>query len=272
MELTVEALPGCNLPTGCFVGVRVGEVLKQGRYDPLCCYRFPALERQRNAKIDLYQHLGTCNAIVDPDTKGNNEVKFSGIEPGYSDLRLKVSTRPEASKPREERKTEVKKQAKTYLSRHQVEERLCIAVKALLAAQPDDPTEFLVEHLRESCPKAVEKKVKAAVRLPLPKILDGSSTPFSEYYKSYALQQVPPQAMQMTYKKFPRAERRDETVRSPPPQAKPAGVAPLQVPDGLRYKPTEQPTVDPPPDNNTAPADDFSAPPDFGNKKNKRQR
>jgi len=146
----VEALSGSSIPNGCFIGVRVGEVLKQGRYDPSCCYRFPALERQRNAKIDLYQHLGTCSALVDPEAKANNEVKVSGP----ADIRLKISTRPDASKPREERKTEVKKQAKDYLGRHRIEERLCTAVKALLASQPEDPTEFLVTHLRDSCDKA----------------------------------------------------------------------------------------------------------------------
>jgi len=163
----VEAVPGCSLPNGCFVGVRVGEVLKQGRYDPSCCYRFPATERQRSAKIDLYQHLGTCNAVVDPETNANNEVTISGSNTDGGELRLKVTTRTELSKAREERKVEVKKQAKDYLGRHCVEERLGNAVKALLAEQPENATEFLVAHLRESCPqKALDSTREAAPHAP----------------------------------------------------------------------------------------------------------
>merc|ERR1719198_1551157 len=109
MELRVETLPGCSLPSGCYIGVRVGEVLKQGRYDPQCCYRFPALDRHKKAKIDLYQHLGTCSADVDPEAKGNNEVKISASEPGLNNVRLKVFTRPEAVKP-QEKKTEASRE------------------------------------------------------------------------------------------------------------------------------------------------------------------
>lgn len=202
MELKVEAASGFSIPTGCFIGVRVGEVLKQGRYDPACCYRFPAQERQRNAKIDLYQHLGTCCAIVDPDSKGNNEVNVSGSDPGFKELRLKVSTKPETGKPRETRKVEVKKQAKDYLGRHRIEERLCTAVKALLSAQPDDPTEFLVAHLRETCPKTSPKAggaKKAARSTPCP----APVVPFADYYRKFALQQLPPSSWHKTYSMFP---------------------------------------------------------------------
>lgn len=227
MELRVEALPGYSLPNGCFVGVRVGEVLKQGRYDPTCCYRFPALERQRNAKIDLYQHLGTCSAIVDPESRANNEVKVAGADPGFGELRLKVMTRPEASKP-EERKTEVKKQAKDYLGRHRVEERLCNAVKALLAAQPEDPTEFLVAHLRESCPKAVATKATYATPFPAP------MQPFERYYRTHVLRETPLPVLQKTYSKFPPAAPRLQPTpaATPAPAVSPAPVAQVvDIPD-----------------------------------------
>jgi len=50
-----------------------------------------------------------------------------------------------------------------------------------------------------------------------------------------------------------------------------AGLGGAEVKETRSASGTSAP-ADPPPDNNTAPADDFSAPPDFGNKKNKRQR
>mmetsp|Transcript_15517 Transcript_15517/g.29037 ORF Transcript_15517/g.29037 Transcript_15517/m.29037 type:complete len:718 (-) Transcript_15517:56-2209(-) len=153
MELRVEAADGYNMPNGCFVGVRVGDILKQGKYDPACCYRFPAVERQRSAKIDLYQHVGTCCAFVDSDFRSNTEVRVSCMDPRYTEMRLKVHTKPSNnSKQREVKKMEVKKQAREYLGKHHIEERLSEAVKALLSSQPENPTEFLCQHLRSTCP------------------------------------------------------------------------------------------------------------------------
>lgn len=152
MELRVETADGCALPNGCYVGVRVGDVLKQGRYEPQRCYHFPAMERRRNAKIDVYQHVGTCVVAVDPGTKSMHEVTVTSTEPSFPATRLKVcvqSKSEEVSKQqREERTNALKNQAKDYLTKHSIEERLSEAVKALLKEQPDDPTEFLCRQLR----------------------------------------------------------------------------------------------------------------------------
>jgi len=155
MELRVETAEGCSLPAGCHVGIRIGDVLKQGRYEPQRCYNFPQVERRRTAKIDLYQHIGTCVVTVDPEAKSTHEVQVQTGDPDQ-DLRLKVNSRAvvgeEAkSKPsstRETRSQTMKLQAKDYLSKHSVEERLSEAVKALLKEQPSDPTEFLCRLLR----------------------------------------------------------------------------------------------------------------------------
>ncbi|CAE7911913.1 unnamed protein product, partial [Symbiodinium necroappetens] len=91
MELKVEAVEGFSLPNNCFIGVRVGDVLKQGRYEPHRCYHFPQLERRRNAKVDIYQHVGTCIVAVDPDTKSSHEVAVTSMDPSLPGSRIRVN-------------------------------------------------------------------------------------------------------------------------------------------------------------------------------------
>mmetsp|Transcript_16243 Transcript_16243/g.38357 ORF Transcript_16243/g.38357 Transcript_16243/m.38357 type:complete len:412 (-) Transcript_16243:29-1264(-) len=152
MELKVESVEGFNLPQNCFIGVRVGDVLKQGRYEPSRCYHFPQIDRRRNAKVDIYQHVGTCIVAVDPDTKSSHEVAVTSLDPALpgSRIRINVQTKNEDSKQhREERAKALKAQARDYLMKHNVEERLSEAVKALLKEQPADPTAFLCKHLSD---------------------------------------------------------------------------------------------------------------------------
>jgi len=153
MELRIEsAEDSSQLPSGCFVGVRIGETLKQGRYEPQRCYHFPQVDRRRNAKIDLYQHVGTCTVAVDPDAKSNHDVAVTSTNPSWPGLRLKVHVQSKSDdtekKQREQRVKSLKTQANDYLSKHNIEERLSEAVKALLKEQPSDPTEFLCRALR----------------------------------------------------------------------------------------------------------------------------
>lgn len=152
MELRVESAEGFRLPNDCYVGIRVGDVLKQGRYEPQRCYHFPRVDRQRNAKIDVYQHIGSCVVAIDPDTKAQHEVSVSSADPSVPSTKLlvNVQTRNDDSsskQQRDERTKALKNQAREYLSKHSIEERLSEAVKALLKEQPDDPTEFLCNHL-----------------------------------------------------------------------------------------------------------------------------
>lgn len=216
MELRVEAADGFNLPTGCFVGVRVGDILKQGKYDPACCYRFPAVERQRSAKIDLYQHLGTCCAFVDSDYRSNTEVRVSCLDPSYPEMRLKIHTKPgNTGKQREVRKMEVKKQARDYLGRHHIEERLSEAVKALLSSQPEDPTEFLCAHLRSTSLSTPGAKAPPTTKVPAPSNAKSPEiVPFAGYYRSFVSPKPPDSYMATVYAKFPTAARPTVTSAS----------------------------------------------------------
>eukprot|EP00435_Cladocopium_sp_Y103_P000168 s2088_g1.t1 len=96
--------------TACFIGVRVGDVLKQGRYEPQRCYNFPQLDRRRNAKVDIYQHVGTCMVAVDPDTKATHEVAVSSLDPETPASRIKIHVQAmsEENKQQREQRTKVK--------------------------------------------------------------------------------------------------------------------------------------------------------------------
>ncbi|CAE7327605.1 unnamed protein product [Symbiodinium natans] len=159
MELTVESVDGFSLPNNCFIGVRVGDVLKQGRYEPHRCYHFPQIDRRRNAKVDIYQHVGTCLVAVDPDTKSSHEVSVTSMDPALPGTRIRINVQAKTEDGRanrEERAKALKAQARDYLLKHNIEERLSDAVKALLKEQPKDPTNFLCNHLRAEAelPKA----------------------------------------------------------------------------------------------------------------------
>ncbi|CAE8676083.1 unnamed protein product, partial [Polarella glacialis] len=91
------------------------------------------------------------------------------LSPVSSDESPQVSVQSKSDEQgrqqREERTKALKNQAKDYLSTHNIEERLSEAVKALLKAQPSDPTEFLCRTLREGAPP-VEEKSKAPAKTP----------------------------------------------------------------------------------------------------------
>jgi len=176
MEIRVECLEGSNMPAGCYVGVRVGDILKQGRYEPQRCYNFPMIERRRNAKIDVYQHVGTCTVGVDPDARSMHEVNVQSTDGSSSNMKLKVNVQSTAcdlgaEKQRETRTKALKNQAKDYLSKYSVEEKLSEAVKALLKEQPADPTDFICRHLRG------EENPAATAAVKLPGVMLGPSSP-----------------------------------------------------------------------------------------------
>jgi len=211
MELRVESADGFSVPPGCYVGVRVGDVLKQGRYEPQRCYHFPQVERRRNAKIDIYRHVGSCVIAVDPDAKSVHEVDVSSTDPACSAMRLKVnvqSTTVDTGKQREARTTAVKNQAKDYLSKFGIEEKLSEAVKALLKEQPADPTEFLCRHLHGEKGKQSKSKVISSEKIsPVQPKKEVAVLPFTEYYKANGIPAAKPDFFSKLYAKFPPAPR-----------------------------------------------------------------
>jgi hypothetical protein len=167
MELRVESAEGTVLPKGCYVGVRVGDTLKQGRYEPNRSYHFPRVDRRRNAKIDVYQHVGSCVVGLDPDTKSTNLVKVEATNPSFAGMRLKVDVQHQndaaARKQREARAAALRGQAQEYLQKHGIEERLAEAVKQVLQDQPSDPIRFICGLLQDNGSAAAPVKSAASL-------------------------------------------------------------------------------------------------------------
>jgi hypothetical protein len=214
------------------VAVRVGEVLKQGRYEPNRAYNFPAGDRHRNAKIDIYRHVGACVVAVDPDTKADHEVTVSCSDPSLSAIKLNVNVQSVAAQVQKQRREEkaknVKNQAEGYLARYSIEERLSAAVKALLKEQPANPTDFLCKFLAAaegetpyinrtkngSSKKATIGKAESActnvVSSSPPAVASQPTAPtamnagkFAEYYKAQVLPNVAADCYDALYAKFP---------------------------------------------------------------------
>ncbi|CAE7473925.1 unnamed protein product [Symbiodinium natans] len=150
MEVQVESANADMLPKSCYVSVRVGEVLKQGRYEPKRAYTFPAIDHRRDVRIDVYQHVGSCLLSAEPDSASVHDVFATSTHPDFPAMKFKVSmsTRSEeVHKSKTDRAAKMKGRAKEYLGRHRIEEKLSEAVKALLKEQPADAVDFVCKYL-----------------------------------------------------------------------------------------------------------------------------
>lgn len=171
MDIRVEASDGCQLPTDSFLAVKLGDVLKQGRYEPTRTYQFPKAEKRRHAKIDIFKHVGSAAVLVCPDAGPSiNEVSISSRDPVLADLRMKVDMTPQSGKkgvPIDKlSKKVVRSAAQTYLDTHKIEEKLSACVKQLLKAQPEDPIDFICCHLRGTPYPCPDKDEVAASKPP----------------------------------------------------------------------------------------------------------
>eukprot|EP00420_Gonyaulax_spinifera_P038645 CAMPEP_0197878022 /NCGR_PEP_ID=MMETSP1439-20131203/6518_1 /TAXON_ID=66791 /ORGANISM="Gonyaulax spinifera, Strain CCMP409" /LENGTH=536 /DNA_ID=CAMNT_0043497399 /DNA_START=87 /DNA_END=1697 /DNA_ORIENTATION=- len=215
MELRIETAEGFNLPRGCFIGVRIGDVLKQRRYDPKGCYQFPLPEHRRNAKIDLYQHVGTCSVSVGPEGKAH-EVSINSLEPSAPDMRLKVNTTTKATAlaDRESKMTNVKREAMDYLAQFQIQERLGEAVKMLLQKRPEDPIDFICDFLKGNA-SATSKPAAAAAATSSKSVPTKSAgpppvksvLPLKPYYLANLGPAAQADCWQKLHSKFPPAKR-----------------------------------------------------------------
>eukprot|EP00931_Biecheleriopsis_adriatica_P080034 TRINITY_DN53391_c0_g1_i1.p1 TRINITY_DN53391_c0_g1~~TRINITY_DN53391_c0_g1_i1.p1 ORF type:complete len:317 (-),score=65.92 TRINITY_DN53391_c0_g1_i1:111-1061(-) len=160
MELQVEALPGWEVPKGCSVSVRLGTALKQRRFDKTSAsYYFPVPDEKKKAKIDIYQHVGTCTVAVDPDFRTSDEITVACSDPAFGDVRLRVTSNVTELTPedrtarRETLEQETKEGALGYLAQHGIEHRLSESIRLLLKMQPEDPIDFLCKQLKAQGPK-----------------------------------------------------------------------------------------------------------------------
>mmetsp|Transcript_7859 Transcript_7859/g.22595 ORF Transcript_7859/g.22595 Transcript_7859/m.22595 type:complete len:301 (-) Transcript_7859:22-924(-) len=183
MELQVECCEGTTLPQGCYVGVRVGDVLKQGRYEPKRSYHFPKAGR-RTAKIDIYHHVGSCSVQLDPEADSTHHVDVQSLDPAFGPMSLNVSCLVKATdvskEKREAKAVAMKKEAKEYLAKHSIEDRLADVVKSLLKEQPADPTEFICRMLQQSKGNTAKPVATTPARVTEPTPTPTVETPSAE--------------------------------------------------------------------------------------------
>lgn len=213
MEVRVESAGEAAMPAGSYVSVRLGEVLKQGKYEPNRPFHFPQMDRRRTARIDVYQHIGSCFVGMDPEGSSRHEVSVASNHPDAAKLRLKVTAESKgediARHEREVRTNDVRSQAKDYLAHYCIEERLSEAIKVLLKERPADPIAFICRELQglvaEPAQQTKPADGSAAKPGARPESRPGRLLPFATYYASH-LKCGGPEFMARLYSKFPRKE------------------------------------------------------------------
>jgi len=147
--------------------------LKQRRLDSTSAsYYFPMPDEKKKAKIDIYQHVGTCSVPVDPDFRTSDEVTVACADPEAKGIRLRVTSQAkqlsqsEEAERRETLEKETKDSAIGYLASHGIEQKLSESIRLLLKMQPSDPVEFICNQLKSStlaAPQSHEKVVPPPV-------------------------------------------------------------------------------------------------------------
>jgi len=159
MEIRLEAGDGCIMPPGSYVAVKLGDSLKQGRYEPARSYQFPDVQRRRQAKIDVFKLLGSSTLTVNPEVgRSMSEVHIPSADPGIENLKLKVYQAPQGQGMQATMKAQgktvvqsasaMRESARLYLKEHGIEEKLSNSMKVLLQEKPSDPIKYLCDHLR----------------------------------------------------------------------------------------------------------------------------
>ncbi|CAK9073496.1 unnamed protein product [Durusdinium trenchii] len=152
MEVVVQA--ASEVPQGCFVSVRLGEHLKQRRFNKnTATYYFPAVEDKGKARVDVYQLVGTCSIPIDPAVAETKEVSVIGSDPDSEVLKLRVSTAnkeikaEDTQRQRQEIETETKDAAVGYLAKHGIEQKLSECLRTMLRMKPEEPIDFMCKFL-----------------------------------------------------------------------------------------------------------------------------
>eukprot|EP00929_Paragymnodinium_shiwhaense_P033630 TRINITY_DN18432_c0_g1_i1.p1 TRINITY_DN18432_c0_g1~~TRINITY_DN18432_c0_g1_i1.p1 ORF type:complete len:1240 (-),score=329.16 TRINITY_DN18432_c0_g1_i1:449-4168(-) len=171
VELRLDSVISQDLPTDCFLSVRIGDAQKLARLASGRVFRFPQAKVTDQplgsyGRVEVFQRIGSCTMDVDSRVKEPRELGISCADHGFGFLGLKVhvdeaganarrsskeAPRPAAgvAAPTAEQPDEKLQAAKTYLNKHAVEVHLSQAMHALLREKPDNPAEFLATRLLE---------------------------------------------------------------------------------------------------------------------------
>jgi len=264
VEVRLESLDPGTLPQDCYVSVRLGETQKLSKLTGLRTLRFPGSKDWRLGKIEVFKRVGACSIDVNPAANTDREVRIA-CDSNVGELGLRVhletdamqqgavaATKQEAQTQSEASKGAKMQAYKEYLGKHGLEVMLSEAMSAVLRQRPDQPVDFLVEHLKHcrSFP-VVEKPVLPVVEKPAP---SGKGN----YYATNVLPQVGKETWNKIYAGFPQAKRLDraipESALAPPPvtEARTPAVQQAQAPaakqtplgEGTYYATNVLPQVD----------------------------
>jgi hypothetical protein len=177
-------------------------VQKQARYDPKKLYRFT--EAKRNAKLDVYQLVGSCDVSWGLDEAMTQTVKVIGSE-GDAGMKLSVNVAPvmpnkqtaaggKVDNEKKSGKGDTSARARKYLKEQDVEGLLTNAMRALLQAMPGDSKRFLSDYILSRGPQQET----------LPR---GAVLPFKTYYLSNVMRAVGPLGWAKIHNAFPRKPR-----------------------------------------------------------------
>lgn len=176
MELRLQAADGCALPPDTYICVKIGDVLKQQRYDSKKALSFPSVVHRRQAKVDLFRRIGTCEVELNPAVHGVQEIAVVKTDAGAGPLRLKLDVQPTAPV---DLKGMMKSphnisSARAYLAEHNLEQMFQNVVQLLLNDRPQNPKEYICTYVQTG--KAPEQSPKDPPKgLDRPSSADGRS-------------------------------------------------------------------------------------------------
>jgi len=237
-----------QLPSDCFISVRVGDAQKLSRVSPSRTYQFPQAGDRRYGKIEVYRRIGAIGVDVDPLNEGDRQVNISCGDLGALRLNVGVSNKERAKQAVKEENLKAKpegsksKAAKEYLRKHSLELQLSEAMQSVLREKPENPVQFLAEKLIENLqggialpasPKTPKAKKEAPAKAKAPTYSSAASTaatmtPFNEYYtENFVGASAPPNF----YSKFGGPKK---AAAAPAP----AAAAPAEATPAFVFKPS----------------------------------
>jgi hypothetical protein len=170
VDVKLDLTPGSLEPASnhdCFVSVRVGELQKLSRLANSRTYRFPKISENHQGKIEVFKRVAFYPLDINPLNDGPAEVTLpigtSGKVGFQVDISASEATKEKTRQAQKEQGNDITasktNNAKEYLQKHCVEQKLSEAMQALLRERPDNPAEFLANALRnlnDSMPSPVD--------------------------------------------------------------------------------------------------------------------
>lgn len=166
MDIKINAIGG--LPPDSYVGVRIGQAMKQVKYDPEKIFRFP--EARRLGKVDIFCRVASADLawnVGEAETRMCNAVGAHGIVSKLQVSFSPVTREHQGASPKQEFPLPTKQSNKEYMQLHDVEGMLAGAMRALLKEKPPDAPAFIIAYITSRY-TATNHAVLACAEPPVP--------------------------------------------------------------------------------------------------------